>query len=107
MAGKIIGAAIVAVGKRSVLVNELHSTKGWRGLREVPLRFFPWAPIAGTFSRRPNNKQRDPSDPGRLMRNRRPFAGEPDEKAKLRHAWYRKQKFWEAVRASLPEENRL
>lgn len=32
---------------------------------------------------------------------------QPDEKAKLRHAWYRKQKAWEAFRASLPEENRL
>lgn len=29
------------------------------------------------------------------------------EAARMRHAWYRKQKQWEAFRLSLPEENRL
>lgn len=97
MAGKIIGAAIVAVGKRSVLVNELHSTKGWRGLREVPLRFFPWIPTAGDFSRRPNNKHRDPSDSGRWMRNRPPDPARwiDRDKAAKRHIHPRSERGYE------------
>ena len=29
------------------------------------------------------------------------------EKMLMRHAWYRRKKSWDALRASLPEENRL
>jgi hypothetical protein len=32
---------------------------------------------------------------------------QPTEAAKLRHGWYRRQKAWDALRESLPNENRL
>lgn len=115
MAGKIIGAKVIArvdffnhSGVRYAFgwrIQELHSTKGWQRSHVVGKKDLPYDVMIGEFHRCPNHKRRDPSDAGRWMRNRRPFSGEPDEKAKLRHAWYRKQKAREAFRASVANQS--
>lgn len=50
MGGRIVGVAVLAVGGPLALVQELHSTKGWRVPIRVSVEKFGWAPVIGGFS---------------------------------------------------------
>lgn len=92
---------------RHTVVNELHATKGWRTIshhkKEQIRRDRPstkeWRLNDVTTFKR-TRPRRDRSPPIRLNETEM-------ERARMRHAWYRRQKAWEALRASLPERNRL
>lgn len=98
MGGRIVGALILgriisSVTKRPVryLVQELHSTKGWKPRTEVRAEKFPWALPVGVFcwTNGCGPHRREIVDAVNLT----------SEKALLRHGWYRRKLRKEAERA--------
>jgi hypothetical protein len=98
--GRIVGAVVLAAldyGNR-FRVQELHSTKGWKPPYTTSARRFPWAPVIGAFHPAPNRKERQPSDAGRLMRNRTPsVVAKVDLMA---HGWYRRKMLLQEAEAA-------
>jgi len=96
--GKIVGAVVLGrvishlTGRAMAYrVQELHSTKGWRPVYEVPTRRFAWSPVVGAFHWADGcGPRRDPPDEARII----------PEKALLRHGWYRRKLRKEAERAA-------
>lgn len=79
MGGRIVGVAVLAVGGPLALVQELHSTKGWRVPILVRVDKFGWAPKPGTFSWATGC---GPS---------KPRAGPLRQVNLWRHGWYRRK----------------
>lgn len=96
--GRIVGALVLGRvinhrTKRVVryLVQELHSTKGWKPRTEVAESRFPWGPIPGEYCRRHFEFKIETSDAGRWMRNRELAPTKLNPKRALVHAWQRKE----------------
>jgi hypothetical protein len=89
MRGRIVGALVLGrvisrKTKQTVgyLVQELHSTKGWKPRYSVPASRFPWAPSAGVFC------WADGCGPQRKIDDVQPVI---PERMLLRHGWYRRK----------------
>lgn len=91
MGGRIVGAVILGVTQNSVMVQELHSTKGWKFPYLTRRKNMPGVQRhhIGFFSRTPSGRGL-PAEAGRHMRGRTLMTlNKPPDL--MRHSWYRRQ----------------